>query len=120
MMPYGLMLIPFFNWMSGGAINRFKSEGLPIEYVMDDATFLESVAIKFYQYQINERQILHMKYTHGGMWIPRSQQEYESYFDTVERQVPKERLMIVDVRTVTYKQLCDFVGIQSPKCTEDV
>merc|ERR1712107_82857 len=85
MMPYGVILIPFFNWISGGAVQRFKRQGLPIEFVMDDTNFIESVGIKFYQYQINERQIFHMRYTQGASIMPGNETSFKQYYDDMER-----------------------------------
>merc|ERR1711862_1002329 len=119
LVPYGLIIIPLFDFLSGGDITRLDSEGITWEYAMESVPLWRQLLLRFYMYQVTERRVLLGRYSTdpGGF---RAEETYNSYFDLIRRLVPPQDRMEWDMRKNTCKEFCDFMGLRGPAlCKEE-
>merc|ERR1712032_1230506 len=109
LMPWGVVLFPALDAISGGAIDSFFRNGEPNAYA-------KGLPLKYTMTQIGTRQVgarHRSKLTYQNF----TKESYYAWFDEVRRRVPANDRMEWSVKKNTLKDLCDFLGIRGhPGC----
>merc|ERR1712032_23208 len=109
LLPWGALVIPALDMLSGGDLTKFLSSGHP-------NTFATGPAVRFWHnICFGRRVISHFKSPLSKSF--NDEADFLGYFEDIRRYVPEKDRMEWNMKKNTPRDLCDFIGIKDhPGC----